>query len=81
MAIRMLVEDDFIIGEAAMLAIRAILDNLDETKTETAQLKAELFRYRHRVGEAIALQQSQNDTLAREAFLLSNTGDVSMEGF
>ena len=88
-AIRMLVEDDFLIGEAAVLALKALIDYMNRDGLTAAELggddpsdlKTELFRYRHRIGEALSLQYAKNNMIARETFLLSNMGDVSMECF
>ena len=87
-AIRMLIEDDYLIGDAAMCALKAVIDSIGPDTTaddldgeDPSDVKSELFRYRHRVGEALSLQHSKTDLMSRETFLLSNMGDVSMECF
>jgi len=87
-AIRMLVEDDYLIGEAAMCALKALIDSIGSDTTshdmngeDPSDIRCELFRYRHRIGEALSLQHSKTDLISRETFLLSNMGDVSMECF
>ena len=121
-AIRMLMEDEYLIADAARLALKALIEYLSIEGGETSaaisrrlvlaspvaedsmksnssmssssngngiatprmavsDIKSELFRYRHHIGEALSLQYSKNDVLSREAFLLSNMGDVSFECF
>jgi len=84
--IRMLVEDDYVIGEAAMLALKAVIDCLggDAMALGTGDLdvsdaRTKLFQYRQMIGETLALQYSgRGDLIRREA---SNMGDFNMECF
>eukprot|EP00540_Astrosyne_radiata_P022988 CAMPEP_0116852458 /NCGR_PEP_ID=MMETSP0418-20121206/17302_1 /TAXON_ID=1158023 /ORGANISM="Astrosyne radiata, Strain 13vi08-1A" /LENGTH=342 /DNA_ID=CAMNT_0004484619 /DNA_START=293 /DNA_END=1318 /DNA_ORIENTATION=+ len=83
LAIRMLVEDDYVIGEAAMLALKAVIDclgndTMDIVDLDVSDAQAKLFQYRQMIGEAIALQYSEN-MVRREAFKASNMGDFNME--
>ena len=90
-AIRMLIEDEYLIADVAKLALKTIIDFIDAHRerremfgVDPSDLKSEIFRYRHQISEAMSLQFSRNaknDVIARETFLLSNLGDVSMEGF
>ena len=80
--IRMLVEDDYVIGEAALLALRALLDSGLEAKgLDASDVRSELFHCRHRISEMLSLSYSGKDLVSRECFHASNVGDFSMEVF
>ena len=117
-AIRMLMEDEYLIADAARLALKALVEYMsiegdeklammaktllpktpapERSRSNTnsslgigiatprmavSDIKSELFRYRHRLGEALSSQYAKNDVVSRETFLLSNMGDVSFECF
>ena len=86
-AIRMMVEDDYVIGEAAMLALKALTDKTlkatanDLGGTDPSDVRSALFQYRHRISEAMSLSYAGKDLMSRECFVAANLGDISMEKF
>jgi len=91
--IRMLIEDDYLIGEAALLALQTVIEHTEYERgsqgigqeedplSSSSNVLEELYGYRHQISEAISLQFTRNDVFARETFMMSNLGDVSMECF
>uniref|UniRef100_A0A7S1DCC6 Uncharacterized protein n=1 Tax=Cyclophora tenuis TaxID=216820 RepID=A0A7S1DCC6_CYCTE len=86
-AIRMLVEDEYVIGEAGSVALKALIDRVkgmsaDELGGEDpSDVQAKLFQYRHKVTEAISLQFSKSEELRRASYYACNAGDFTMEFF
>ena len=85
-AIRMLADDEYIIGEAGLLAISALIEYCSLSQEaiggdDPSDVRSTLFSYRHAVKEKIALFYTGNDLLSRESFLAVNAGDFSMETF
>ena len=84
--VRMMIEDDYVIGEAAILALKALIDSThlatdDEYGEDPSDIRTKLFQYRHRIGEILSLTYSSRDITSRACFNASNIGDVSMEVF
>lgn len=86
-ATRMLFDDDYVIGEAGLLALKALLDWTSMCSAEDfagddpSDVRSSLFHYRHQVCETLALSQSWADMLSRESFAAARMGDFSMESF
>ena len=81
--IRMLVEDEYLIGESALLALTTLeryTRTLRGDDIDTQYIVSELIRYRGEIDEALGRQHKGNND-ARESFFLSNMGDVFMECF
>jgi hypothetical protein len=87
-AIRMLQEDQYVIRDAAILAINALIEfSIELTPKDLdggdqSNLRSELFQYRRRISEAsfIAKYNGKNGFL-RERFKQCNQGDFFMEIF
>lgn len=86
-AIRMLVEDEYVIGEAATAALKAVADGVkswtadDLGGEDTSDLKSKLFQYKYGVVETMSLQFSKKDGLRRASYHACNSGDLAMEVF
>jgi hypothetical protein len=92
-AIRMLIEDDYVIAEAAIWAVKALndyvptLEAADLAGEDPSDIQSSLFQYRQRVTEMlpmvsqINLGRSGKDIMMRESAKQSTYGDVSMEMF
>lgn len=84
-AIRMLVEDDYLIGEAATVAIKAVidggLDDLGDYGEDRSDIQSKLYSYRHSVTEAMSLHNSKRDALKSASYHSCNSGDFLMEFF
>ena len=84
--VRMLYEDDYVIGEAALLALKALIDKTmacssdDLGDEDPSDVRTTLFQYRQIISESIALSYG-GDLISREAFIAANIGDFSMEAF
>ena len=84
--IRMLVDDDYVIGEAALLALRALVELTSSAPNDfgaedPSDVRSKLFQYRHTIGEVLSLAYSSKDVLRRECLNACRVGDVSMEVF
>jgi len=86
--IRMLVEDDFVIADSALLALKALIEfvkaNRDDdfgAGVDPSDLQSSLFRYRQQVAESLSLSLPSGDLVSQETFRMSNFGDFSMEFF
>mmetsp|Transcript_4172 Transcript_4172/g.9427 ORF Transcript_4172/g.9427 Transcript_4172/m.9427 type:complete len:155 (+) Transcript_4172:2-466(+) len=88
-AIRMLVEDDYVLGEAAQVSLKVLIDWIQDTQSEklggrdSSDVRSDLFQYRQRVSDVIALQFSRDkrSEFARASYRACNSGDFCMEMF
>ena len=85
-AVRMMIEDDYVIGEAAMLALKALIEythvaSQDDLKEDPSDVRSTLFQYRHHIGEILSMSNSSHDILGRERLNACNAGDFSLEVF
>lgn len=86
-AIRMLTEDEFLLGEAGVVAIKALIEYVADAKPEMlggedpSNVRSALFQFRRQISDAIALSRTGSDVMSRESFRQSNLGDFSMEMF
>ena len=89
-AVRMMFEDEYVVGDAALLALRSLIEftNIPEAadrvfgdSNDASDVRSSLFQYRQRITETIALSYEGRDLIKRESFLAANLGDVSMEEF
>lgn len=85
-AVRMLIEDDYVIGKASMRALKALIDCTmitpeSDLGEDPSDVRSKLFQYRHRIGEQLSLLYSSRDVVSRECFNACNIGDFSMEVF
>lgn len=86
-AVRMMIEDDYVIGEAAVLALKALIDashvstEKDFGGEDPSDVRSKLFQNRQHVTEILSLSYGSNDLVERECFNASNLGDFSMEVF
>ena len=87
LGVRMLFEDDYVIGEAVLLALKALIDKTmacssnDLGDEDPSDVRTTLFQYRQMISESIALSYGGKDLISREAFIAANMGDFSMEAF
>ena len=87
--IRMLVEDDYVIGEAAMVALRALVEmtTLWDCKAEDvggsdpSDVRSLLLHYRHQINEIMAMVHTRRDLVSRECSAAAMVGGISMEAF
>ena len=86
--IRMLVEDDYVIGEAAMVALRALVEMTswdckaeDVGGSDPSDVRSTLLHYRHQINEVMALARSSRDLVSRECSAAAMVGGFSMEAF
>ena len=86
-ASRMMFEDDYVIGDASLLALKALLDQTHLATVEElggddpSDVRSSLFQYRQRITEAISLSYEGKDLISHESFAAANIGDFSMEAF
>ena len=86
-AIRMMYEDDYVLGEAASIAIKALIDFCDNATAEElngedpSDAKATLFQYKRHVSETLQLSHQGSGLMGVECFRQSHVGDFSMEDF
>ena len=86
-ATRMMFEDDYVLGEVATLATKALTEYTqvcgrhDLGEDDPSDVRSVLFRYRHSFGETIALAYSSRDLISREVYHAANAGDFFMESF
>ena len=89
-ATRMMIEDDYVIADSAMLALKALVDathisddeRLDDYGgMDVSDVRSALFQYRHQIGEVLSLSYATKSLLDREAFNASNVGDFNLEVF
>ena len=86
-AIRMLIEDEYVIGETALIALKALTDSVKNMSSEDlngedpSDVQSKLYSYRSMVSEAVSLQFSKKDEIRRASYNSCNAGDVLMECF
>ena len=86
-AIRMLFEDDYVIGTSANVALKTLTEYVDLVSADElggedpSNVKAALYRLRNQTGESLSLIHHGRDVMGREMFRQSNVGDLSMEVF
>ena len=87
-AIRMLMEDDYVIGENAVVALKTIIDTLSDGRAtgdlhgmDPSDVRSQLFHCRHLLFETMALQFSKRDGLRKHCHVAANAGDATMETF
>jgi len=88
-AIRMLIEDDYVIGEAALSSLKALIDSIQDASSEElggedfSDVQSELFQCRRHVSDVIALQFSRDKSteFSRASYHACNSGDFCMEMF
>ena len=87
-SIRMLVEDEYLLQDCAMLALKALAEGIDECDnqmfgTNASNIKATLYQYRQIVAEQVStnIPEGSNDFLRRQALQQSHKGDFIMESF
>lgn len=86
-AIRMLVEDDYLIAEPGMRALRAVIESLKDATAEElggedpSDVRSRLFFYHHMIGENLSPHLSKQEELQRENYRSCNRGDFLMEFF
>jgi len=86
-AIRMLLEDEYVIGEAAVVSLKALIESLQDMNAEElggedpSDVRSKLFQFRQSMSEVISLRQKRHkrDEFARMSYRSSNSGDFSME--
>jgi len=86
-AIRMLIEDDYVIGEAALSSLKALIDSIQDASSEELEgedpsdVRSKLFQCRQSISEVVSHQFSKDkrDEFARASFRMCNSGDVAME--
>jgi len=90
--IRMLIEDDYVIADASLLALKALVESLHESGhhggrcndlagLDPSDVQSTLFHYRQHIAEALSLSNPPGDLVSQETFRMSNMGDFSMEFF
>lgn len=86
-AIRMLTEDEYVVGEAGMYAVKALIEFVADAKSENlngedpSNVRSALFQFRRQIADVMALTRNSRDVVGRESFRQSNIGDISMEIF
>lgn len=87
-AIRMLSEDEYLLGETGMHAIKALIEYVVDAKSEhlagkdPSNVRSTLFQFRRQIVETIALSRNGRDhNMSIESLRQSNMGDFSMEIF
>ena len=86
--IRMLVEDDYVIGDAAMLALRALVEMTSSScraedlgGSDPSDVRSTLLHYRHQINEEMVLLQISRGVVSRECSAATTVGGFSMETF
>jgi len=86
--IRMLMEDEYVIAEAASLAIKCVIDVMKQCDMESkdlggmdpSDLKSILFRYRNKIGNDLSnTRQIGKNLVRRTSFFESQSGHFAME--
>ena len=86
-AIRMLIEDDFVIADAALLALKAVTDFCVKLGRDRSgpppEVLSSLIRYQQSLRDAIAASQAHLDDhiVHREWYRAANRSDCSLEVF
>lgn len=83
-AIRMLFEDEYLIQDAALSALKALTDGLCNMGgslkgDDVSDIRSMLFQYRQMVAEQLNLSCVRGDFVRRQTFLQSHKGDFKME--
>mmetsp|Transcript_3276 Transcript_3276/g.7248 ORF Transcript_3276/g.7248 Transcript_3276/m.7248 type:complete len:240 (-) Transcript_3276:262-981(-) len=84
--IRMLMEDEYVIGEAGGLALKALIEvtsnaTSEELGDDPSDVRSQLFQYRQRIGETLSTSYAGRDLVSRESTIWAQRGDFSMEVF
>jgi len=86
-AVRMMIEDEYLIGECGLMAVKALVATTMICGKEhyggedPSDIRSSLFNYRHVITETLSLSYSSSDLVAREYLNACTIGDFAMESF
>ena len=83
-AIRMLVEDEYLIQEAGMVALKALINGIYSVDVnfrgqDVSDLRTILFQYRKCISNELHVSNPRSSFVLHQAFLQSHSGDFKME--
>lgn len=86
-SIRMLMEDEYILREAGVSAVNALIEYVGDATAEDlggedpSDVRSSLFQFRRVITDAASISRFGKNVLSRESLRMSNMGDISMEMF